>query len=193
MLIYILPRLYEWTMRILHGQGLERRFKAIADLICSGTVLDIGCGPGLLASYLKDGVGYIGLDLNERFLNYMKAQGLETIRMNALDVEEYPPADHYVICDLLHHINPHHHEFVSKIAASGKTVIVCEPYLTSKSKLKRFMIRTALDYDFINPPRLGLSWYDEAELKEFLISELRASKVRKIGGVLLAFKKPSCP
>jgi len=188
MLIYKFPWLYERVMKLLHGADLDGRYRKIAEFIGKGTVLDIGCGTGLLAAYLKPRVKYIGIDLNERFLKYAHKKGLDVFKINVLDVKAYPPADYYVICDLLHHINPKHQTLLKELCALGGTLIVCEPFVTSKSKLKRLLIRAIVDYDFINPPRLDLSWHNEQELMDLFKKELKPAEIFKVGGDIIAIR-----
>lgn len=196
MLIYKFPWLYERVLKTLHGQALEQRYRKIAEFIQQGTVLDIGCGTGLLAAYLRSGIKYIGIDLNERFLKYVHKKGLDVFKINVLDVKAYPPADYYVICDLLHHINPKHQTLLKELCALNGTLIVCEPFVTTKSKLKRLLIRAIVDYDFINPPRLDLNWYTEQELIDFFKQELKPTEIFKVGSDIIAIRasqRPSPP
>lgn len=188
MLIYKSPWLYERVLRLLHGADLDKRYHQIAEFIDKGTVLDIGCGTGLLAKYLKPSVKYIGIDLNERFLQYARKKGLDVLKINVLDVRSYPRANYYIICDLLHHLNPNHHALLRELCALGGTLIVCEPFVKSKSKLKRLLIRAIVDYDFINPPRLDLSWHNEQELMDFFKQELKPAEIFKVGNDIIAIR-----
>ncbi len=187
-LIYKAPRLYDWSLRHLHGPDLTRRFERIAEVIGARRVLDVACGTGMLADYLHEGASYAGIDLNERFLRHARRKGLDVLRQDIHAVERYPEADCYVICDLLHHILPRHERLLERVLALGKTVVVCEPFLPSKSKLRRFLMRAVLDYDFINPPRLDLDWYTEVELVRFYQDRVRPSEIVKIGQDLLAIR-----
>ncbi len=188
MLIYRFPWLYERVLRTLHGADLDKRYHKIAEFIDRGTMLDIGCGTSLLAAYLKPGIKYIGIDLNEHFLKYAQKKGLDVRKVNVLDVKAYPPADYYVICDLLHHINPRHQELLKELCSLDGTLIVCEPFVTTKSRLKRLLVRAVVDYDFINPPRLDLRWYTEQELIDFFKQELKPVEILKIGGDIIAIR-----
>jgi len=187
-LIYKSPRLYDWSLKHLHGPELARRFERIASVVGARRVLDVACGTGMLAGYLHEGAEYVGIDLNARFLAHARRKGLDARRADIHAVEAYPEADCYVICDLLHHILPHHESLLARVLSLGRTVVVCEPFLPSKSKLRRFLVRAVLDYDFINPPRLDLDWYTEAELVRFYQERVQASEIVKIGQDLLAIR-----
>lgn len=189
MLIYALPHLYEWSMKNLHGQNLDRRFKKIADIIGDGSVLDLACGTGLLADYLSPHAKYQGIDLNKRFLKFSRNKGLAVFEQNVFDIHDYPEADTYVICDLLHHIMPRHQSLLEAVLALGKNVIVCEPPVPSKSKFRRMLIRGFLDHDLINPPRLDLSWFTEPELLAFFERVMQPTELLKIGNDIIAIRQ----
>jgi len=176
-------------MKNLHGQDLHRRFEKIADVIGDGAVLDLACGTGLLADYLPSHAQYQGIDLNKRFLRFSRNKGLSVSKQSVFDIHDYPEADTYVICDLLHHIMPHHQALLEGVLALGKNVIVCEPSVPSKSKFRRMLIRGFLDNDMINPPRLDLSWYTEPELLKFFECVMQPTELLKIGNDIIAIRQ----
>lgn len=188
-LLYRSPHLYEWSLKHLHGQDLSRRFEKIASIIGKRSVLDVACGTGFLAEYLLPEAAYTGIDLNKRFLGFSKRKGLQVHHQDVMNVQRYPEADTYVICDLLHHIMPHHQTLLERVLALGKTVIVCEPSIPSKSKFRRFMVRAILDNDFINPPRLDLSWYTDSELEHFYREVMQPTEVLRIGNNVIAIRE----
>ena len=190
-MLYASPRLYEWSIRKLHGKTLDRRFRLIAEMAGAGSVLDVACGTGLLAQYLHPKATYRGIDLNERFLRFSQAKGLQVHRQDVLDVPHYPVADTYVLCDLLHHIMPHHRTLLEQVLALGKNMVVCEPFIPSKSRLRRFVVRAILDNDFINPPRMDQMWYTEPELMQFFEDVMSPSRIEKIGEDVIALHKVS--
>jgi len=188
-LLYAFPQLYEWSLKKLHGSDLKKRFDIISSVIGQGQVLDIACGTGMLAEYLDPQATYQGIDLNKRFLKYSEQKGLNVSRMDVFDFDQYPEVDTYVVCDLLHHIMPNHQKLLENIMAFGKNVIVCEPAVPNKSKLRRFVVRGILDNDFINPPRLDLDWYTEPELIQFYKDTLNPTDIIKVGEDIIAIKQ----
>ena len=181
MLIHYFPRLYEYFINSMHP---ARRYKLAGEIIGNGSVLDIGCGTGLLADYLSPKAEYRGIDLNERFLGYARNKGLKVEKMDCRDVENYPDVDVYFICDLLHHINPDHGKLVRKLVNrfSDSTIIACEPYAQGNwyyEQLVKFV-----DYDYVN----GLwrpDWYEKGELEKFFRKELKADRIREIQSDLI--------
>ncbi len=188
-MLYAFPQLYEWSLKKLHGPDLKKRFDIISSAIGQNQVLDIACGTGMLAEYLDPKAEYQGIDLNKRFLKYSAQKGLNVSRMDVFDFQQYPEADTYVVCDLLHHIMPNHQKLLKNILAFGKNVIVCEPAVPNKSKLRRFVVRGILDNDFINPPRLDLDWYTETELVQFYKETLDPTEIIKVGEDIIAIKQ----
>lgn len=188
-MLYASPRLYEWSIRKLHGATLDRRFQLIAEMAGTGSVLDVACGTGLLAQYLPAQARYQGIDLNRRFLKFSKSKGLRVQEQDVLDVAHYPVADTYVLCDLLHHIMPHHRTLLEQVLALGKNVVVCEPFIPNKSRLRRFVVRAILDNDFINPPRLDQMWYTESELMEFYEEVMSPSRIERVGEDIIALRQ----
>ncbi len=191
MLLYLSPRFYEWSITRLRGPELHRRFAKIAEVVGEGSVLDVACGTGLLAGYLSDGARYSGIDLNRRFLKFSRKKGLDVAEHDVFDVDGYPEADTYVLCDLLHHVMPHHQDLLESVLSLGKTVVVCEPPEPSKSKLRRFLIRGILDNDGINPPRLDQTWFTEPELLDFFERVMAPDEMVKIGGDVIAVRRPA--
>ena len=59
----------------------RQRMKAAKRFIKEGSVLDIGCGEGKLLEYIKDGVPYLGLDINSDCIR--KAERMQKNRNNA--------------------------------------------------------------------------------------------------------------
>jgi hypothetical protein len=142
-----------------------------------------------LAQFLHPDATYAGIDLNKRFLKFSRGKGLNVTEQSAFEIEKYPDVDNYVICDLLHHIMPHHQDLLEKVLSLEKTVIVCEPPTPSKSKIRRFIVRGILDNDFINPPRLDQAWYTEPELVEFFETVMQPTEIVKIGDDIVAIRK----
>src|SRR6056297_3038206 len=184
MIIHYFPTLYQFFVNTLHG---SQRYDLAAEIIGSKSVLDIGCGTGLLADYVSDQASYQGLDLNSRLLGRAQTKGLNVGRMDCLNVEDYPEKDVYFICDLLHHINPDHARFVNKLVNRfpNKMIIVCEPYTTGNWIYEQIV--KVLDYDYVN----GLwrpEWYDEKELRDFYNSLLQPERIIEVGDDLIAVR-----
>lgn len=115
-------------------QKIQFRHRATFSMIDSGTVLDLGCGDGLLLSLLKDkGVKGKGLDISENGIEKAKTKGLD---VSIYDFSNRLPFDDntfdtVIMLDLLEHLyNP---EFLLSEArrVSKKNIIVGVPNFNS--------------------------------------------------------------
>jgi 2-polyprenyl-3-methyl-5-hydroxy-6-metoxy-1,4-benzoquinol methylase len=77
------------------------RFSVLAGYIChlkpGGTVLDTGCGQGVLLRRLPISCysRYVGIDVSSSAISVAKEQGNERSTFLAADCEEYSPAEHF--------------------------------------------------------------------------------------------------
>src|SRR5215208_4725382 len=80
-LVYRSPRLYRLAMRILDPHAADD-LRLVVDAIEPGSeVLDLCCGDATLAPLLLEkGCRYVGLDLNERFVQAGRERGLDVRR-----------------------------------------------------------------------------------------------------------------
>ncbi len=129
-IFYRFPRLYLWGLRFLHHQAFAQRYRYIASFVRPGdSVLEPGCGPAPLAKFLPPKSHYFGFDTNQYLLKYAQKQGLSVFLGNALNPQDYQPADIIVACDLLHHLPKARRSDFIKLAwkSSRKMAIICEP------------------------------------------------------------------
>src|SRR5215212_6680682 len=80
-LVYRSPRLYRLAMRLLEPHAADD-LRLVAGAIEPGAdVLDLCCGDAAIAPLLlAKGCRYVGLDLNERFVESGRARGLDVRR-----------------------------------------------------------------------------------------------------------------
>ena len=163
--LYHSPTIYETIMPLWLGKTFKKRVNKISHLLEGKRVMEIGCGTGLNEKFLKN-CNYVGLDLNEKFVNYGKARGRNVKLGDAFDVP-LGGYDSILFVDILHHI-PNHEKVLKKALRTKKEVIVCEPF--DKGNKNKFIeailnrIGEIIDSDGINPPFL---WYNKNELKRF--------------------------
>jgi SAM-dependent methyltransferase len=186
------PHLYELGLRLLHGKTLDQRYRRISEKIGAGkSVLDLGCGTGLLFTYLH-ACTYIGWDLNPSFIEYCRKKGLNVFQKDVRHHEEYPECDYIVFCDTLHHIVPQD-ECILRAAIEKAPVIAVEPWYTRRIPRCLLFAYDQLigDSDGINSYEDRMKWnhtYDS--LKEKFL-RLGASHTEPMDGFLLAFfEKP---
>ncbi|MEF8726524.1 MAG: class I SAM-dependent methyltransferase [Candidatus Bipolaricaulota bacterium] len=186
MLIHYFPRLYEYFVKTAHPPD---RYELAGEIVGNGSVLDIGCGTGILADHLSPEATYRGIDLNDRLLGYARKKGLEVEKMDCKNVEEYPEVDVYFICDLLHHVNPKHESFTDQLleAYPDKTIIACEPYEKESWRPLKQLIKL-LDYDYVNQVWRP-DWYKKEELREFFREELRPDEIKEVGEDMIAIRR----
>jgi SAM-dependent methyltransferase len=131
-LIYRSARGYELLMRILYGRHYVDRMRAVAEQVPQGSsVLELCCGPGTLYErFLKHRAGsYIGLDVNEGFVNSLRRKGVDA-RVTDLfnETEPLPGAEVALIHASLYHFLPDAHKLVDRmLTAASERAIVAEP------------------------------------------------------------------
>ncbi len=129
-LIYRSSQGYELLMRALYGRHYQDRMRVVAEQVPQGaSVLELCCGPGTLYfRYLKDHP-YIGLDVNEGFVERLKNRGVDARRVDLASSDEpLPTTDVALIQASLYHFLPHAEAIVDRmLAAAQLRVIVSEP------------------------------------------------------------------
>ncbi len=132
-LIYRSARGYELLMRALYGRHYEDRMRAVADRVPPGaSVLELCCGPGTLyLRHLRGRAGpYIGLDVNEGFVERLRRQGVDARQLDLTSDDDapLPGADVVLIQASLYHFLPDAERIVDRmLAAAHARVIVSEP------------------------------------------------------------------
>jgi SAM-dependent methyltransferase len=123
--------LYELAMRLLYRSGYRRRQEAVAELVPSGvSVLEVCSGPGrLYLDYLRDkGVTYVGLDLSEAFVRYLRTRGGRALVWDARSATPLPPADWVVMQASLYQFLPDARPVVDRmLEAAREHVVIAEP------------------------------------------------------------------
>ena len=118
-------------MLALYGRHYGSRYLAIADLIPAGsTVLDLGCGPGILHDrYLRPkAVAYNGLDINPRFIDRVKRRGGSGQIWDLTSDRPLPSADSVIMQASLYQFLPDAAPVVRRMLRAAKQqVIVAEP------------------------------------------------------------------
>jgi SAM-dependent methyltransferase len=169
-LIYKSAEIYELAMLLLYGRHYPSRYRAIAELISSGSsVLDLCCGPALLYQrYLrKKSVQYTGLDINPKFIDRLSKQGGCGKVWDLRKEDPLPSADYVIMQASLYHFLPDASAIVNRmLQAAKKQVIIAEPIrnlATSNSRLISLLGRL-----FTNPGSGEQHLrFDEASLAAF--------------------------
>jgi SAM-dependent methyltransferase len=131
-LIYRSAAGYELLMRALYGRHYAARMQAVAEQVPDGaSVLELCCGPGTL--YLRHlrgrTSGYVGVDVNARFVERLRRRGVDARRVDlATDEDPLPAADAVILQASLYHFLPDPERILDRmLAAARDRVIVSEP------------------------------------------------------------------
>jgi SAM-dependent methyltransferase len=130
--VYRSARGYELLMRLLYGRHYEARMRVVAEQIPWGaSVLELCCGPGTLYfRYLHHrAAGYVGLDVNPRFVARLRRSGVDARCLDLTsDAEPLPVADVVIMQASLYHFLPEAGAVLDRmLAAARESVIVSEP------------------------------------------------------------------
>lgn len=103
--------LYHLTQRIVHGNYYNslRILEELLELKQNDTVVELGCGDGILASYFIDrGYRYYGIDVDiERIKKAQKIAGGHFFASDLLqfDFSNIPPSTKFFCYGVLHHLS----------------------------------------------------------------------------------------
>jgi SAM-dependent methyltransferase len=132
-LVYRSAAGYELLMRALYGRHYSDRMRAVAEQVPDGaSVLELCCGPGTLyLRYLRTRTsGYVGIDVNPRFVEQLRRRGVDTRRLDlaASAGDPLPPADAVILQASLYHFLPDPERILDRMLdAARDRVIVSEP------------------------------------------------------------------
>jgi methionine biosynthesis protein MetW len=87
---------------------MQPRYSIFSEFIDHGSsVLDIGCGDGLLLEYLKDqkNAQVYGIDLSEEAVRLAKERNIETTVGDILQIEIERVYDYIILSEVLEHLN----------------------------------------------------------------------------------------
>ncbi|ODS43019.1 MAG: hypothetical protein MSIBF_07185 [Candidatus Altiarchaeales archaeon IMC4] len=165
--MYCHPRIYNLTLRILHGRMLSKRYCMIsAEIGNNKSVLDVGCGTGLLSMSLEPSCTYMGIDLNEKFIEYAVKNGLNVKKGDILDPDNYPKyCDVIVLSDILHHVTPNHEKLIEICKKRASRVIVCESYNDGGAKNEGFnRLRSSRWYHNVFGDHDGINEFEDMKV-----------------------------
>lgn len=186
--LYWHPIIYKVGLWLYHGRNLRKRYEYIAKEIGKNkTVLEPGCGPGLLAKYLDPSCKYIGFDIDPIFVKHAKKKGLNIYKGDALKAKSYKKADAIVLCDFVHHIGRKDEKKMLRLCNRfSKKIIICEQPAPELLKRMTFYVwaYNYLDQDIAGKVNLALQ-----RTKKELIRDMRKGfgiirkkkKIKKIG------------
>jgi SAM-dependent methyltransferase len=182
--MYYAPMVYEFFTQRMHSPD---RYDHIIRIVGGKSVLELGCGTGILQEKLGPKTQYMGIDLNHEFVEHGKRNGRN---VRVMDINHYEPKagdgwEVVVLIDVLHHL-PHYEKLLGKLIGSGKEVIVCEPFHSLPSFLRPLLF--IVDSDGINDIR-QVKWHDRDSLLEFTKSRGAGEVVVLNDSLIAVFNK----
>src|SRR2546421_3861698 len=130
-LVYRSAAVYETVMRLLYGRHYAARQRAIASLIPPGSSLvEVCCGPGSVYRHhlAAQGVRYVGLDINSRFLRHVARAGGEARVWDVRMATPLPRAEYVLMQASLYHFMDDPRALIERmLAAATRQVILAEP------------------------------------------------------------------
>jgi len=167
--IYRHPNLYKIMLKLIHRRSLYERYKYISNVIGKNKdVFELGCGTAFLQPFLHRSCNYTGWDLNKRFVDHCQKRGINALKKDIFNFNEYPENDVTVVCDVLHHIFPKDRILIENAMKNTKKLIVIEPY-HNKPKIPNFILKKLifLDDDGINNDKSRYMW-DLSKCRELI-------------------------
>lgn len=160
------PHLYDFFQTLIGGNAERiRQYERYIPVKSGEKILDIGCGTGLLADWIEDGVEYVGCDMEEAYIEHAKKKygdrGEFILgRAEELAVDRWENHFNYVMAHgLLHHLTDEESEILVRhsynfLKDGGKFVSFDSVFHDEQSSLERWIvsrdrgqnIRTADDY-----------------------------------------------
>lgn len=132
---------YESKKDIFRTKYLEPYLKKIIQSLPKNSkILDVGCGWGMVANFIRKDQEYIGIDINKEFFPYiLKNNKKKKIKLiwgklpNKMKVKE----NYFdlVICSLVLHVLPNLNKSVNKIISKSKHKIVIVDFNDTKAKI----------------------------------------------------------
>jgi len=139
-----------WRVRGLHT--FQPRYQIMAEVIePSSTVLDIGCGEGLLLEYLTEtrGISGCGVDIAPEAVKLARARGVEAEVADILHWEIKQEYDYIILSEVLEHLaNPE--EVIAKVRERfRKALLVSVPNIGYyKHRLRLLLGRFPLQWEW---------------------------------------------
>lgn len=105
-----------------------KKYNFISNLVGkNNSVLDLGCGTGILSDFLDYTCKYTGWDLNENFVKYGIKKDRNLKCKNIFDFKDYPKVDIIILDLVLHHVYSKSSLLIYKsIKKAKKMVIIVE-------------------------------------------------------------------
>lgn len=145
-----LAGVYTSFQRMVGGDVRERFVSDFLRPLATDRMLDIGCGPGDILSYLPDAIDYVGFDLSEKYINsarrrYTDRGQFHCQRVSASDVKQFGTFDIVLAHGVVHHLDDAEAGHLFELAAAalapgGRLVTFDGCFVEKQSRIARRML-----------------------------------------------------
>lgn len=193
-----LDRCGSWFQRLQfsYKRSVIRQSALLSYVSPSGTVVDVGCGTGIVSCLLAlalPGKRVVGLDIDRRRIDWCSrlARGIPNVTFLHADIQDYifPPIQEAICLDVLHHLPPSAQDrLVFSIAAnlsSGGRFILFEVDKNPHQRWKYWMSLLA-DYVLYPFQEKANFWRSDALLDLFRRAGLEPETVQPLSSPIVA-------
>ena len=144
------PRGFDVWQSAVGAPGSKRRFVAEHVRPQAGErVLDIGCGTGALLEYMPTGVSYVGVDVDQGYIDAARARFGDRGAFVCADFTTFDPQEPFDVAiayGVFHHLDdaqaPAGFDVATRALAPGRRLVIAEPCRTrEQGAFERFLMR----------------------------------------------------
>lgn len=135
--IYRNIHIYRILMNLIYSFKYKQRFLDIINEIRASdkTIVELCFGDIHIAGECKKrGVTWIGIDINEKFVNFALKKGFHAIKDDLILMETLPLSDLCIISGSLYHFHDDIDSILNKMLVSSQRIIISEPVVNWSSK-----------------------------------------------------------
>lgn len=198
-LIYKNAFFYRIIMNILYSGGYKERYRIIFRHIKNAeSVLELCFGDILLAeSCRNNNINWVGMDINEVFVNRAIKKGFNAILSDISEVEIFPKAELIVLAGSFYHFENNADDILKKMLDTAEKIIISEPvhnisakkgllgYIARKSantgkkqESFRYNERSFIDFLDKNKTKMGFTYKIIERFRKDIIIEIENEKKR---------------
>ena len=182
---------FENARWVRDNQKISFRHKSAIDLIASDSgasamsVLDLGCGDGLLLSLLKDrGIIGKGLDLSEEGVEKAKSKGIDASVFDFSAKLPFPNGAFDIVTslDVLEHLYDPDNLLKEAVRVSKISVIICVPNFNSLPA--RLQVLFGLTPENNMPNKGHIYWFNYSILKNMALDNRLVFKELRVNTIM---------
>jgi SAM-dependent methyltransferase len=132
--VLALPGGFDLYQRLVGAPGSKRRFvEEFVRARPGDRVLDLGCGTGALLEYLPDGISYVGVDADARYVDAARRRHGRRGTFVHTDATSYVPGGDFDVAlayGVVHHLDDEQARRFLRVARSATVFVAAEPCAT---------------------------------------------------------------